>query len=282
MTDFLQIFDVDHGACALLTVQSPNGATPKRVMIDCGHSVRAGQRWSPGAYLKNAGIGHLDALVITNFDEDHASGAPDLLKHGIAVSHILGNPTVPAQVIEYLKTEDGMGTGIKLIATSIGERAERNATGSWPSLQGVEMHWCCNRYPVFEDENNLSLVLFLTIQGTTFMFPGDMERAGFLNLLKHRPDFRNLLPRVHVLEASHHGRRSGICEEIFDEHGCRPDLVIISDDYKQYDTQETTQYYASKAKGITGFRNQGKRWVLTTRSDGYLLFKFENGRCTVE
>ena len=87
---------------------------------------------------------------------------------------------------------------------------------------------------------------------------------------------------MHVLEASHHGRRNGICEEMFDQHGCHPELVIISDDYKQYDTQETTRYYASKAKGISGFRNDVRRWVLTTRSDGYMLFRFEEGRCTVE
>ena len=34
---FLQIFDVDHGQCALLTIPGPAGT--KRVMIDCGDAV---------------------------------------------------------------------------------------------------------------------------------------------------------------------------------------------------------------------------------------------------
>ncbi len=54
----------------------------------------------------------------------------------------------------------------------------------------------------------------------------------------------------------------------------------ISDDYKQYSTQETTTYYGSKALGIHGFRGvPGIRKVLTTRSDGFIQFSFQNGRC---
>jgi len=281
LADFLEIFDVDHGACALLTLWPAHGGAAQRVMIDCGHSIRDGQKWSPGAYLRRVGVTYLDILIITNFDEDHASGAPDLLRNQIGVGCLMGNPTVPADVIEFLKTEDGIGPGIKLIATSLGERKARGYQDPWPSLPGVRAHWFCNTYPGFEDENNLSLVLFLEVHGVTFMFPGDMEKAGFQNLLRLRPDFSEWLRRVHVLEASHHGRRNGICEEMFDDHGCRPELVIISDDYKQYDTQETAQYYRSKAKGIDFFRGEGRRWVLTTRSDGHLLFTFDGGRCTV-
>lgn len=40
----LQIFDVEHGACALLTAD--NGT---RLMIDCGHNATTG--WRPGSYL---------------------------------------------------------------------------------------------------------------------------------------------------------------------------------------------------------------------------------------
>jgi hypothetical protein len=46
----LQIFDVEHGACALLTCD--NGA---RLMIDCGHNSTTG--WYPGDYLASLGIG---------------------------------------------------------------------------------------------------------------------------------------------------------------------------------------------------------------------------------
>ena len=45
----LDIFDVEHGACALITTS--NG---KRVMIDCGHN--AATNWRPGSALVLAGI----------------------------------------------------------------------------------------------------------------------------------------------------------------------------------------------------------------------------------
>ena len=114
------------------------------------------------------------------------------------------------------------------------------------------------------------------------MFPGDMESNGWANLLATCPAFRPVVAGVHVLVAAHHGRRSGVSEEMFDVHGCNPNLVVISDDYKQYDTQDTTTYYGSKAIGITNFRGQpGVRRVLTTRSDGEVRFSFVNGRCDV-
>src|SRR4051812_38647431 len=78
----LQVFDVDHGQCALLTMPMPSGAEA-RVMIDCGHSSRSGQQWCPGEKLAGAGVKHLDLLVITNCGEDHASGFPNLIKQGI-------------------------------------------------------------------------------------------------------------------------------------------------------------------------------------------------------
>ena len=47
-----------------------------------------------------------------------------------------------------------------------------------------------NKYPTdFEDENNLSLVVILRAHGLTICFPGDMEVAGWRNLLR-RPRLR--------------------------------------------------------------------------------------------
>jgi len=44
-----------------------------RFMIDCGHNATTG--WKPGTYLLQQGIRNLEMLAITNYDEDHASGA---------------------------------------------------------------------------------------------------------------------------------------------------------------------------------------------------------------
>ncbi|WP_218008302.1 hypothetical protein, partial [Herbaspirillum rubrisubalbicans] len=59
--------------------------------------------------------------------------------------------------------------------------------------------------------------------------------------------------------------------------------IVISDCAKRYQSQETVQYYQSKAKGIYGFRGTaGNRFVLTTRSDGEIRFEFHGERCFVK
>ena len=60
-------------SCALLTCD--NGT---RLMIDCGHNGDTG--WRPGRYLRDQGISRLEMLAITNYDEDHVRGLPDLLQ----------------------------------------------------------------------------------------------------------------------------------------------------------------------------------------------------------
>lgn len=282
----LQVFDVDHGQCALLTM--PNGfGGLQRVLIDCGHAVNfRGAPWYPGQHLRSLGVTYIDMLVCTNFDEDHVSGFPDLESRGIAIGCILGNPTVSGETIIHLKTEDGknnLGKGIEAVADALSIRRKIGWQQVPPQIPGVNMIWTWNPYPYFDDENNLSLVFTLDVHGHRFMFPGDMECKGWENLLKTCPQFRPVVRSVEVLVAPHHGRLSGVYREMFIVYGCAPKLVVISDDYKQYDTQETTSFYASKTSGIYGFRGElGVRKVLTTRSDGPLMFSFHGRNCFVD
>ena len=82
----LKIFDVEHGACALLTCD--NGT---RIMIDCGHNASSG--WYPGTYLQQQGISQIEMLTVSNYDEDHVSGIENLFWK-INVSSLTRNPTV--------------------------------------------------------------------------------------------------------------------------------------------------------------------------------------------
>lgn len=275
----LQVFDVEHGACALLTVPTIGGGH-KRMLIDCGHN--ATTKWYPGEHLRRLGVTHLEQFVVTNYDEDHVSGYPNLLKQGIVVAWILRNSTVAPQAIRQLKSETGMGPAIDVLVTSLANFGPALPGGGPPVFDGVQLGWFYNPYPVFQDENNLSLVVHLRIHGFSFLFSGDMERAGFDNLLLTNARFREVVGGVNVLMASHHGRRSGICPDMFEVWGCQPRLVVISDDYKQYDTQETVNYYAARCSGIANFRAPGcTRRVLTTRSDGEILFTFDGASCWV-
>lgn len=279
----LQIADVEHGACALMTI--PDGLRARRLMIDCGHNSTTGL--TPGLHLAKLGVGYLDQLVITNLDEDHVSGYPSFAQYGESIGWQLFNPSVRGADIAELKSETGMGVGMNALVTGLDRRTTLTAVQGdnlATALPGVELEWFWNQYPYFDDENNLSLVLLVKYRGLWFLFPGDMEKAGFKNMLETNARFQAILPLVDILIASHHGRASGLYKPMFEQYRCSPKLTIISDDVKQYETQETTTYYGSKTQGVWFSEASGRklRKVLTTRSDGEIRFTFRNGGCFAE
>lgn len=257
----LQIFDVEHGACALLTCDNGN-----RLMIDCGHNATTG--WTPGKHLQRF-TQKLDMLMITNYDEDHVSGLRDL-EARIPLGWLVRNTSVTGDNLLHLKSETGAGANIKHLASRFDDFVP--SANPRPEFPGVSWTVFNNIYPTFTDENNLSMVVSLSINGINFLFPGDLEGNGWRRLLIDNAAFRAAVSSTDVLIASHHGRDNGICEEMFDVLHCNPAIVVISDDYHQYDTQKTTGYYKSKAKGIS-FHGE-TRYVLTTRCDGEIWFDF--------
>lgn len=250
----VQIFDVEHGGCALVT--APSGA---RLLIDCGHNSTTG--WRPSSHLPRLGIERLEYLFVTNKDEDHVSDLPRL-RETISITNLRRNPSLTPAALATIKEEGGIDVGIsELIAMIAAYTAP-----AWPiDLGGMTISTYYNSYPLdFDDTNNLSMVVFLRYQGLNIVFPGDLETAGWLKLLE-RPDFVRELATVIVLVASHHGRASGCCEEMF-QLGWNPDIVIFSDAGIQYETQATVPWYAARAQGIT-YAGQ-TRSVFTTRKDG--------------
>jgi beta-lactamase superfamily II metal-dependent hydrolase len=261
----LEIFDVEHGACALITTS--NG---KHVMIDAGHNATTG--WRPGTHLRRRGIGMLAKQIITNYDEDHVSGYPDLADN-VYIDVLARNPSVTPACIRALKSEDGMGVGIERLVKDI----ERTFIGGTPAAALEDfgdthftMFW--NRYGAlpgyFIDENNLSLVVFVRCGRHKFIFPGDMEKAGWRNLLTLGSFIAELAGVTHFV-ASHHGRENGYCEEVLD---LCPNIhsVIISDKRCGYQSQETVPLYRAYARGFE--YDGGQRRVLTTNRDGHIFF----------
>lgn len=261
----LQIFDVEHGACSLLTAD--NGT---RLMIDCGHNATTG--WKPGTYLRGQSITTLDMLAITNYDEDHASGANDLFDK-VNVKWLSRNTSVSAKTIKTLKSDDGMGLGIERLCKEIESKYSGDSSSSTPpTFEGLKTRkrfW--NSYPAFNDENNLSMAIFLKCHNIGVMFTGDLEKAGFAALLKDT-SFRQALSETNVYIAPHHGRAGGCSDEVA-ALLTNVYYVVISDKGYAHETQETIPFYTKIAKGGP-FRSQETRYVLTTRNDGCISFDF--------
>lgn len=269
----LQIINVEHGACALLIDDYG-----KKVMFDCGHNATTG--WYPGSALIKSGIDRIEALFVTNYDEDHVSGIVDLFGK-VAVPRIWRNASVSPAMIRHLKSEDGMGKGIDFLVATLETWTKTGVTAgiSDLGLTNVSIQSFCNTIADFDDENNLSMAVVVTCHGVKFLFTGDLEQAGWLKLLG-RADFQTALAGLDVLFASHHGRENGCCDELFKY--CTPRFVVISDKAKGFQTQETTDWYRNRARGGVVGWDSDTRYVLTTRKDGDFAFDMSsNGNYTV-
>jgi len=146
-------------------------------------------------------------------------------------------------------------------------------TGPEDALPTPNISWetYSNSYPEFAETNDLSMVTFLDIDGFRVVFPGDLERPGWLSLLRNT-GFKAALSRgVDVLVASHHGRENGYCPEVFTVSG-EVGAVVFSDSSIRHASQSMANTYARHARGVP-FNGQNRR-VLTTRNDGTLVWDF--------
>jgi hypothetical protein len=127
--------------------------------------------------------------------------------------------------------------------------------------------------------NDLSLAVIVQFGTFKILIAFDLEVAGWRRLLTI-PAFRQDIQNVSVFVASHHGRESGCCTELFEL--LRPQLVIISDDERQYDSQDTDDWYRTRCSGAV-FVTHERRYVATTRKDGSMRIDVTaDGRWTIQ
>ena len=249
------IHDVGHGFCAHLMHDNGNA-----MLWDCGHKSDPDNR--PSEFLPAAGVSTVHCFVVTNYDEDHISDLPNL-RRAVTINTLYMNRSIAPPQLKQLKEETGpLSPAMSALLSMLDEfTADVTNPPSFPDIR-FEMFYC--NYPAdFQDTNNLSLVTFLETPMYNFVIPGDVENPAWEKLLQ-KPEFRTHLERTNIFIASHHGRTSGYCSEVFQY--CRPSVVIFSDGPKQYATQEETNTYAQHASGI--MVNGRERYVLTTRNDG--------------
>ena len=254
-----EILNVDHGFCAY-AVGNDGGV----LLFDCGH----GPANRPSTYLPARGITSIRRFFVTNYDEDHIS---DLLavRRSLYIEVLTRNASITSAQIRSLKTppiSPAMNELIGMIDSFTG-----GVTPQQLEPAGLSVWVFHNDYPTFTDTNNLSLLSFLDVGHVSFVLGGDLERPGWLQLLRI-PHVQGLLKRADVFVASHHGRQNEYCSEVFDY--CKPRLVVISDSPVQHDTQLMAGTYAQHASGELSSTPSGQqvRKVVTTRNDGNIFW----------
>lgn len=253
----VHVFDVEHGECSAIETPSSD-----LVLIGAGHNSSTG--WSPSSWIKEREQ-RPHCIVLSNLDRDHLSDLPNFDKELTPFS-IKHNSFINPDWIENLKIEESgemhasIQTALHWIRNIfVGESVKLN--------YGMEIQFFHHSPVKFQDTNNLSVVTFVSYNNVGIMFPGDLETAGWQEFLKDK-NFLNCLYRTKILIASHHGRESGYCEEIFQY--CHPHFVIISDKSVVHDTQDHDLY----SEHCLGLNFGGTlRKVLTTRSDGKITIE---------
>jgi beta-lactamase superfamily II metal-dependent hydrolase len=265
----LRIWDVEHGACAMLH-PTFNGVAGRLAMIDSGCT----KHWHPSRYIRNElNRQVLDYLFITNADQDHLSDLNGLWDYGINVPTLYRNRRVSPADLRLIKLLQ-CGTLTNDIERFLSIHETYTGAVTYPfdtSMGGITVRTFQNSYPAFTDTNNLSLVVFFKFAGFKILFPGDMEKDGWEALIE-RQDFRDELAGTTVLCASHHGRDNGFCDDIFNY--CTPQAVVISDKPIMYETQRTVPDYRAVTPddGVVVRTTGKRRHVLTTRRDGHITF----------
>lgn len=249
------IADVGHGFCAYLRHDNGN------VMVwDCGHKSEPENR--PSQFLRAEGINVVHRFLVTNYDEDHISDLPNL-RESLKIKILQRNKSITPAQLRKLKSEAGPISSAMNSLLEMMQRYTAEVTTE-PSFPDVEYTTFFHKYREdFEDTNNISLVTFLKTPDLSVIIPGDIEKPAWEKHLRNKHFCRNLR-ETNVFVASHHGRESGYCEQVFDY--CRPSVIIFSDGPKKYATQEMVEKYANHASGVQF--NGRTRYVLTTRRDG--------------
>ncbi|MDV5972590.1 ComE operon protein 3 [Streptococcus canis] len=158
-------------------------------------------------YLKSRGIHKIDQLLLTHTDADHM-GDMEVVAKAIRVKEVLtsqGSLTNPSAVqrLNRLKCQ------IKVVKA-----------GDQLSIMGSTLQVL---YPwkLGDGKNNDSLVLYGKLLNRTFLFTGDLEKEGEVEIIKRYPQLR-----VDYLKAGHHGSNTS-SSAVFLDH-LQPKLAFIS------------------------------------------------------
>ena len=220
----LTLLDVGQGEAIL--VELPER---RRMLVDAGGV--PGDRFDVGAkvlapFLLHEWIGHLDVLVLTHPQTDHAGGVPAILR-GFSVGEvwlgdILDRSTISLWLQEYLRHRRIPQRVVSLSSPPV----------RWGQAQVAVLHprARATRNPGVgigrpSRPNDASVVLRVGIGDRKVLLPGDIEREGEAALLRDRAAIR-----AQVLKVPHHGSRTSSTSEFL--AAVRPEVAIVSVGYR--------------------------------------------------
>lgn len=194
------VLDVGQGQCILLQSQGKN------YLVDCGGDSDTFAADQAAGLLLSQGISHLDGLIITHYDRDHAAGAAYLLKR------------IPADYLYLPNCADADGTAQDLRSYSDGQvlSVEQDVVVTFGS---TKITLIPSQTAISDNESGLC-VLFQS-ENCDILITGDRAAKGERELIEHMT-----LPELEVLIVGHHGSKTSTSRELLIKTS--PAVAIIS------------------------------------------------------
>jgi competence protein ComEC len=171
------MLDVGQGLAAVVE-------TRQHVLVyDAGPAFRSGSDAGAMAvepFLRHRGLRHVDVLVASHDDLDHAGGA--------------------ASVAELVPVRRLVASGTTLDAVGPVEPCRRGDRWHW---DGVEFAWLHPGAQRFDKDNDNSCVLSVRAGRHTVLLTGDIERSAEAELVE-----RGIVARADIVLVPHHGSRT--------------------------------------------------------------------------
>ena len=206
--------------------------------------------------LKEEGITHLDAVIITHMDSDHVGGLKKLLKSDVTLDHIY----VPAYFLQ--EEKDKENPAIKA-AEKQGRETEILEAGQTLPLGEGKITVLGPISPATDKEDNNSLVLLAEAAGGSILLGGDMEFPEEAALLR-----AGVIPRADVLKVPNHGDGDATSEEFL--RAVQPKIAVISTSTEEKETTPDPRVMELlEQMNVETYQTQDSRTgVLVTLRDG--------------
>lgn len=188
------VLDVGQGQCLLMQSKG------RVYVVDCGGDSDERTADLAAETLLSQGYSHVDGLILTHTDRDHAGGAEYLLSR------------IPADVLILPHMKEGITIPDN---TQVVSAAQDIVISDGTSTVTVFT-------PVFHgEENEMSLCVLFDTEKCDILITGDRNAFGERSLLRHTN-----IPNVDVLIAGHHGSKYSNCEQLLT--AVKPEIVCIS------------------------------------------------------
>jgi competence protein ComEC len=215
---YLTHFDVGQGDATLIT--TPRG---KRILIDAG-----GSGDSVAARIRRAGVDTIDLLVSSHNHIDHIGGMADVFATFAVKRYLDNNVPCASQICARTLAAAAVEPDLVDIDGGIGD-----------TIDGVFVRYL-PLPPRDSDENNNSIGVIVMFGNFRALYTGDSQADALSFWIRE-----NVVPRVHVLKAAHHGSRNGITADWIAT--TLPSAVVISVGKNSYGhpSREVIQTWAS-------------------------------------